>query len=78
MKFLFSTVDQHKEAMNHFVAGKRHLLVKDLNAAVTSLALVGTSWIFVPDLQVNSSAEIYTILQWDPYPHQLAGYGSAS
>jgi len=31
--------DKRKEAMNHFVAGKRHLLVKDLNAAVTSLAL---------------------------------------
>jgi len=29
--------DQHKEAMNHFVAGKRHLLVKDISAAVTSL-----------------------------------------
>jgi len=32
-------VDKHKEAMNQFVAGKRHLLVKDLDAAVTSLAL---------------------------------------
>jgi len=31
--------DKRKEAMNHFVAGKRHLLVKDLNSAVTSLAL---------------------------------------
>jgi len=32
-------VDKRKEAMNHFVAGKRHLLVKDMNSAVTSLAL---------------------------------------
>lgn len=31
--------EKHKEAMNHFVAGKRHLLVKDIEAAVTSLAL---------------------------------------
>jgi len=31
--------DKHKEALNHFVAGKRHLLVKDLEPAVTSLAL---------------------------------------
>merc|ERR1719244_1189430 len=31
--------DRRKEAMNQFVAGKRHLLVKDLNSAVTSLAL---------------------------------------
>jgi len=31
--------EKHKEAMNHFVAGKRHLLVKDIDAAVTSLAL---------------------------------------
>jgi hypothetical protein len=33
-------VDQHKEAMNHFVVGKRHLLVKDISAAVTSLGQV--------------------------------------
>ena len=32
-------LDQHKAALNHFVAGKRHLLVKNLDAAVTSLAL---------------------------------------
>ena len=32
--------DRKKEALEHFVAGKRHLLVKDLEAAVTSLALV--------------------------------------
>jgi len=31
--------EKHKEAMNHFVAGKRHLLVKDIDSAVTSLAL---------------------------------------
>merc|ERR1719244_1256733 len=31
--------DRRKEAMNQFVAGKRHLLVKDLEAAVSSLAL---------------------------------------
>jgi len=31
--------DRKKEALEHFVAGKRHLLVKDLEAAVTSLAL---------------------------------------
>ena len=36
-------VDQHKEAMNHFVAGKRHLLVKDISAAVTSLGQVSAS-----------------------------------
>jgi len=28
-----------KEAMNHFVAGKRHMLVQDIAAAVTSLAI---------------------------------------
>lgn len=33
-----SPVDNKKEAMNHFVAGKRHLLVRDLNAAVDSFA----------------------------------------
>lgn len=31
--------DRKKEALEYFVAGKRHLLVKDLDAAVTSLAL---------------------------------------
>ena len=36
----FSPVDNKKEAMNHFVAGKRHLLVRDLNAAVDSFAQV--------------------------------------
>jgi len=30
--------DKHKEAMNHFVVGKRDLLVKDIESAVTSLA----------------------------------------
>eukprot|EP00088_Acartia_fossae_P038566 TRINITY_DN3_c0_g2_i1.p1 TRINITY_DN3_c0_g2~~TRINITY_DN3_c0_g2_i1.p1 ORF type:complete len:485 (+),score=228.94 TRINITY_DN3_c0_g2_i1:47-1501(+) len=29
--------EKHKEAMSHFVAGKRHLLVKDIDSAVTSL-----------------------------------------
>jgi len=33
------SADKRKEAMNHFVAGKRHLLVKDLDSAVTSLAM---------------------------------------
>lgn len=32
--------EKHKEAMNHFVTGKRDLLVKDIDSAVTSLALV--------------------------------------
>jgi len=31
--------DRRKEAMNQFVAGKRHLLVKDLEAAVSSLGM---------------------------------------
>jgi len=33
------STDRRKDALNHFVAGKRHLLVKDLDAALTSLAL---------------------------------------
>jgi len=33
-----TSTDKHKEAMNHFVAGKRDLLVKDIESAVTSLA----------------------------------------
>ena len=40
LRSLFSPVDNKKEAMNHFVAGKRHLLVRDLNAAVDSFAQV--------------------------------------
>ena len=37
----FSNVDKKKEAMSLFVAGKRHLLVKEVDSAVDKFALVG-------------------------------------
>jgi len=74
-----SSADQHKEAMNHFVAGKRHLLVKDISAAVTSLGQVGPagilsmSWMLSlknrvqhPYLSVLRIRIILTYLDLDP------------